>query len=40
MTQFAKIAVSLLPVVVFLIALVYLDSFKLVSRRAVFRAVV
>lgn len=35
MTEFYKIAVSLLPVFAFLIALIYLDSFKLVTLRSV-----
>ena len=35
-----KFGVSLLPVVAFLAALVFLDSFKLVSLRAIVRAIV
>jgi len=37
-TEFLKLPISLLPVLVFLSFLVFMDSFKLVARRAVFRA--
>ena len=35
MDQILRIALSLLPVLVFLIALIYLDSYKLVNFRAI-----
>jgi RsiW-degrading membrane proteinase PrsW (M82 family) len=37
--EFLNILVSLLPVLVFLVALVFLDSFKLVSLRSVLQAI-
>lgn len=40
MSEFFKIVVSLVPVFVFLLALVFLDSFKLVRASAVVRAIV
>lgn len=39
MTQILNILISLLPVLVFLVALVFLDSFKLVSLRSVLQAI-
>lgn len=39
MIELAKIAISLIPVFVFLVALIFLDSFKLVSLRSVLVAV-
>lgn len=39
MIEFLNILTSLLPVLVFLVALVFLDSFKLVSLRAVLQAI-
>lgn len=39
MIQFLNILISLLPVLVFLMALVFLDSFKLVSLRSVLQAI-